>query len=76
MTTTTWTKVTQSLLNKQPDWLHEPLWIAHRGDVQSGRYEWMQGWDPDRFLCDNGDNLHALDNCHIMPLVKPEPPNP
>lgn len=54
------------------------VWLYHtqRG-VLLGRYEWRQGWDPDRFLTDGGD-VHALDPqfTHFMPYARPSPPPP
>lgn len=68
-----WVKVTGELLLEQPAWLYQPLWVSCSGVVDSGRYEWRQGRYPDRIHCDSNGDLHALE-CHIMPLVKPEPP--
>ncbi|MDF2461857.1 MAG: hypothetical protein K0Q43_92 [Ramlibacter sp.] len=52
------------------------LWLFHRSaGVMLGKYEWRQGWDPDRLLCDGGD-YHALDEqfTHYLPYSQPQPP--
>lgn len=69
-----WVKVTEKMLARQPDWLYQPLWVCSDGVVRSGEYEWRQGRNPDRFYCEGGWDIHALDNCYVMPLVKPAPP--
>lgn len=69
-----WVKVTKDLLSDQPDWLYRPLWVAHKQMVYSGMYDWRQGRTPDRFYCEDGRDISALDDCYIMPLIKPVSP--
>ncbi len=69
-----WVKVTEPLLLNQPEWLYGPLWICNNGYVLSGKYKWRQGRNPDRFDCDDGQDISALNNCYIRPLIKPKPP--
>ena len=71
-----WEPVTQELLNNQHPWLYEPMWIASKDRrVFAGFYEWRQGGKPDRFVTEDGDSW-AFDASHVMPIVKPSPPEP
>lgn len=70
-----WIPVTQELLNEQHEWLHKPMWIALKnGPVIIGKYEWRQGWNPDRFVGEEYGDLWAFEASHVMELTPPTRP--
>lgn len=69
-----WVPVTQELLNAQPDWIYEPMWISLKnGPVVQGHYEWRQGHNPDRIYTNCGE-WWAFDAAFFMPLTVPAAP--
>lgn len=70
-----WVPVTEALLNAQEPWLYEPMWIALKGGrVVTGRYEWRQGRNPDRFYADGAGDYWAYDASHVAPFTAPASP--
>jgi hypothetical protein len=71
-----WVPVTETLLNEQHPWLYKTMWIAMKdGRVLTGRYEWRQGRNPDRFYPDGAGDEWAYDASHVMPLQAPAHPS-
>jgi hypothetical protein len=69
-----WQLVTKEFLVNPPEWFDAEFWCFDGSRVGSGRYEWRQGWSPDRIHGPSGD-VHAI-GVYVMPLITPTPPAP
>ena len=73
MTESKWIPVTRELLDEQHEWLYKPMWIAlEHGPVVTGKYEWWQGWHPDRFVSVECGDVWAFDASHVMEIIPPK----
>jgi hypothetical protein len=66
-----WIAVSKKLLEEQPDWLYQPLWISTADGVFAAQYEWRQGRYPHQFDTEGAGSFTIPDVTHAMPLVKP-----
>ena len=68
-----WVPITAELLNATD--YDQVLWIACKdGSVVSGKYEWRQGHNPDRFIETGSGDMWAYDATHIKLFLKPTHP--
>jgi hypothetical protein len=71
-----WVPITETLMNEQHPWLYKTMWITMKdGRVLTGRYEWRQGRNPDRFYPDGAGDEWAYDASHVIPLQAPAHPS-
>lgn len=70
-----WVPVTQELINEQPDWIFEPVWMALKnGGVAIGRYGWAYGCNKDRLTATQRGYYFEYDATHVMPIKEPKHP--
>ena len=68
-----WQEVTQEYLDSAPELFGKLFWVKSGSEIYLGKYKWVQGWRPDRFLCwfENGlDDIDAL-GCFIKEVEVP-----
>lgn len=69
-----WVHVDEAFLKNKPEWFHGNLWVSFACEKPVfGKYEWVQGWSPDRIITDCGSDYEAM-GIWVRPAVIPAPP--